>query len=176
MKCNKVHDGAQEGQSCWWWWWWEKMKWILMMILSIWEDETQEDHTKFEVLHHIIILTNQEMMITEERTQKKRKLTCSSFHLEGLVGSCQIGTLAAPPWASSVLFFRTHKKTQFLGHFLCTTSTNTNHFRWGGSAKQTQNCKVTKIDFGLLCFKICVFHRPELGASSSASPQKDPEL
>lgn len=74
-----------------------------MMILSIWEDETQEDHTKFEVLHHIIILTNQEMMITEERTQKKRKLTCSSFHLEGLVGSCQIGTLAAPPWASSVL-------------------------------------------------------------------------
>jgi hypothetical protein len=27
-----------------------------------------------------------------------------------------------------------------------------------------------------LCFKICVFHRPELGASSSASPQKDPEL
>jgi len=110
------------------------------------------------------------------KNPKKKQLTCSSFHLEGLVGSCQIGTLAAPPWASSVLFFRTHKKTQFLGHFLCTTSTNTNHFRWGGSAKQTQNCKVTKIDFGLLCFKICVFHRPELGASSSASPQKDPEL
>jgi hypothetical protein len=96
--------------------------------------------------------------------------------LEGLVGSCQIGTLAAPPWASSVLFFPAHKKTQFLGHLLCTTSTNTNHFRLGGSAKQTQNCKITKIDFGLLFFKICVFHRPELGASSSASPQKDPEL
>jgi hypothetical protein len=27
-----------------------------------------------------------------------------------------------------------------------------------------------------LFFKIFVFHRPELGASSSASPQKDPEL
>ncbi len=107
-------------------------------MLSIWEDETQEDHKKFEVLHHIIILTNQEMMITEKRNPKK-KLTCSSFHLEGLVGSCQIGTLAAPPWASSVLFFHAHKKTQFLGHFLCTTSTNTNHFRWGGSAKQTQS-------------------------------------